>query len=1557
MACTGTAPTITSCDAALIDCTVTLTASVDKPCGSDLYSLCVYRKKDSAPTGLPGELFECVSVGAGPGTYSYSNTDDITGEGCGDWHYLFQIECLSTPSVHGSCTDMVSKADNINVDTFEAALDSDQCEVNFTAQIDIPCNVSPGTASLYKKKGSVPSPSPENLHQAIPTPSGLQNNYTLNFEPHDVRCLAPGTWHYLLEIVTGDGCSSITPSSVSVVVTDAIPTLTNVAVNVADCNYTLNAKVNYACGVEEGRYQVRAYYRYAAAVPAVPPAQSKIGNSFDVPCGPGANVIQWTGTVKADGKHYWKVFLFDRGVIVSSQEVQATINGCFEVTLTPTDGLSVPQEGIDELIYLVRVQRTGAQTYTYTDMRLLTPAYQLITWNYFRNGGCGNFRLLLREYLPEADVALQEGWEVHVRIRLDEESDYSTWYRGTIRAVQRNYEGNEVLTDVRGQGYLEQLAHIQVQKRYPKNIAVDSIVADIVDNFVLPNSRIIRPLTGTRGIDASSYVTQGPLHFECSALKAIKFLAELQGDREFGISATREFYFRAKSSTIEDAIFEANDVVSVVEGGKEVEKVNLIKLGGKFWGHKETLELYRDTTDISNYGMFEKPIDIPHVEHRFDANRWSENVVNRKKNAGNWRTLAWSQIDKRLERNHPDEALGQLRIYGLDISNEILDLDISKITYYKGGFVHKGEVREIHDPKTQSLIDQPVLRAHVYAGLHQHDLVEELEEKVYEPINALKGQIKQFRNPVVDITNPNPNNIETIPGQLWAQPSGTDVTHDVTHGPFVVRFRDDLTNWPHLVKLRHGDVTTPSAGNFLGEEFFVYSDAARTQGTKYFWNGTAWVAMANSTITGVAGGGIAGRVALWKTATELESNAALTAGRVVFVSVTGALTDDAGLTYNAAADALTVAGYLRVGTATDAAAAGDFTAGLAAAGRLWFAQTIPVLYMFNSANQLANQIVFNAGYETIFNEQGADIDFRVEGDNQSHLIFADASLDTVGIGASAPLANLQIDGNNTSLLIRDTASGVDAKGWATQSVNSGGDAMFRLRAVNDAYTDGRNVLHVYRSGILPTSVVWNEDGLDIDFRIEGDNDPNLLFCDASTDRVGIGGSSPGNKLSVVTSGDTYALSLGEESSATGKQLILGYHVTANYGVIQAIHQGTAVRPLIINPNGGNVGIGGTTSPDAALDILSTLTQLRLTYTDGSVYTDFYTNSSGECVVTPSGAGHIFGMEQDLTGSGPIFRLRNSSDTASSYAQLRMEVGGASAADPTLYFAVGANGGTMSFATGIDNSDSDKFKVSYASGTLATLGTNDYLTITTTGLVTVPIDLNVASVLGVGDAGDSALGMSFVWGSRTAANGGPFYGLLVAPDFTEGASGIHGVFAPIAVFGSAITGGGATAPTIAATLYLEDPMQGGFANYLLYGTVSNALTDPIAQFNQGSTGDAMVRLSLGSAHSYAVGIDNTDDSWKVSYAASGAAVLGTNDYLTVSPAGQTILSSLSTLAAQLLTLDQNDTDQPFIDFQGNSAADATASVSTFTTGNAVQGHVQMEINGTKRWFRFYDDPTS
>ena len=67
-------------------------------------------------------------------------------------------------------------------------------------------------------------------------------------------------------------------------------------------------------------------------------------------------------------------------------------------------------------------------------------------------------------------------------------------------------------------------------------------------------------------------------------------------------------------------------------------------------------------------------------------------------------------------------------------------------------------------------------------------------------------------------------------------------------------------------------------------------------------------------------------------------------------------------------------------------------------------------------------------------------------------------------------------------------------------------------------------------------LVVNETGADVDSRFEGDTDPNLLYLDASTDRIGIGIATPNAKLNVYLSSaatNTVGTALALDHDSTG----------------------------------------------------------------------------------------------------------------------------------------------------------------------------------------------------------------------------------------------------------------------------------------------------------------------------------------------------------------------------------------------------------------------------------------
>jgi len=155
---------------------------------------------------------------------------------------------------------------------------------------------------------------------------------------------------------------------------------------------------------------------------------------------------------------------------------------------------------------------------------------------------------------------------------------------------------------------------------------------------------------------------------------------------------------------------------------------------------------------------------------------------------------------------------------------------------------------------------------------------------------------------------------------------------------------------------------------------------------------------------------------------------------------------------------------------------------------------------------------------------------------------------------------------------------------------------------------------------LQSANVVNESGADVDQRFEGDTDQNLLYLDASTDRVGIGiaiptgklhvqGASGSNILVIRTSSPSDALIIDQYGNVTTHQKLSVANPSAATGLLNvnggsSSNAGTAgffmkgvgsqISPYInivnsasaalfnINSS-GNVGIG-TTGPTTALDI-------------------------------------------------------------------------------------------------------------------------------------------------------------------------------------------------------------------------------------------------------------------------------------------------------------------------------------------------------------------------------------
>lgn len=125
-------------------------------------------------------------------------------------------------------------------------------------------------------------------------------------------------------------------------------------------------------------------------------------------------------------------------------------------------------------------------------------------------------------------------------------------------------------------------------------------------------------------------------------------------------------------------------------------------------------------------------------------------------------------------------------------------------------------------------------------------------------------------------------------------------------------------------------------------------------------------------------------------------------------------------------------------------------------------------------------------------------------------------------------------------------------------------------------------------------------------------------------RLGLGTAAPNAKLTVrVATSSGFNATDGitiNDLDTNPNSLNLGVNTASNYGWIQSIHQGFGYEKLLLNPNGGNVGIG--TTPSNKLDVKGGL----LTVNNENTYAAKFSNYSTKGVVigfdTNSNIGHI-----------------------------------------------------------------------------------------------------------------------------------------------------------------------------------------------------------------------------------------------------------------------------------------------------------------------------------------------
>ena len=247
--------------------------------------------------------------------------------------------------------------------------------------------------------------------------------------------------------------------------------------------------------------------------------------------------------------------------------------------------------------------------------------------------------------------------------------------------------------------------------------------------------------------------------------------------------------------------------------------------------------------------------------------------------------------------------------------------------------------------------------------------------------------------------------------------------------------------------------------------------------------------------------------------------------------------------------------------------------------------------------------------EVTFNDTGADVDFRIEGDTNANLFKVDAGNDRIGIGIAAPTRILQIK-----------SAGVNATQIGLVDANSTNE-VFRV----GQQSDGDGFLQV----LTDSGTVGSQLEASGDTFFNGGN-------------VGIGTTSPGRQLEVNSNSANTFIRI--KSSDTGNA---GFEFGDQSDTVQgAIFLNSSDNSLRFNgfnnsermriDSSGNVGIG-TSSPSVTLDIEAVTPTIRLTDSDAS--------GTPECEIRGGGGDLVFSADRDNEKASTLMQFQTDGSTA------------------------------------------------------------------------------------------------------------------------------------------------------------------------------------------------------------------------------------------------------------------------------------------------------------------------
>lgn len=576
----------------------------------------------------------------------------------------------------------------------------------------------------------------------------------------------------------------------------------------------------------------------------------------------------------------------------------------------------------------------------------------------------------------------------------------------------------------------------------------------------------------------------------------------------------------------------------------------------------------------------------------------------------------------------------------------------------------------------------------------------------------------------------------------------------------------------------------------------------------------------------------------------------------------------------------------------------------------------------------------------VFNELGADVNYRFEGNNDQNLLFIDGGADRVSVGVPIPLARLHVDGRTDEIQlivqahstqtasiveIRNDAAAVLASIEANGTVISGTDPA--VSSNTGAALEPGGQVRLRNAGISTSKSVLlsigpNANSLIIDKGLQV-NQNNATAAIAALKVLQDDVSEPFLLLTPPADADMVLIRLGVDGDP-------------EFGWDESEDAFTFNKKILAPVAGVAFDIQNTT--DAASNQVAILRggNRATAGADDEAYVSLFLDDNAG---NQAEFGRMTWLARDPASSAKDGRYKISVMVNNVLTEvLRADSEG---------------GGIVRIADGLASTPGLAFLNDLDTG-ISRLGTN-ILGLSTAGLERMRIDANgkvtiaspTAGVLDVQNTTDAASNQvaTFKGGNRsTPANGDNGY-LSFMNDDSDSNQAEFARLTWEALDITASTKDGQVFWQVLVNNSMENfiGLRGGSSKQIRIIGGGSAAIPNLVSFADLNTGLAWLGndvLVFGTGGSEAFRID-----------ALGNMAIGA----TSAAAQLHVDQSSLTGARPVLLLDQGDIDDTFINFIGTSAADGTRSISSDTTEDAAKfGAYRVEINGVLKWVRVYDD---